>query len=168
MSLRKGVPYLLEAYRQLQHPRKSLTFAGACAPALIAMMRKRGLWAEEARVLGHVPQDQLKKLMSRSHALVLPSVEEGLALVQAQAMACGCVVVATEHTGAEDLFSDGHEGFIVPIRDSHALAQRLQRLADHPDLREEMRRSALARVQAIGGWSSYGDQAGAIYREAMV
>ena len=56
--------------------------------------------------------------MSRSHVMVLPSIEEGLALVQAQALACGCPVIGTRHTGAEDLFSDGNEGFIVPIRNS--------------------------------------------------
>jgi len=56
--------------------------------------------------------------MSRSHVMVLPSVEEGLALVQAQAM--------DVYTGAEDLFSDGQEGYIVPLRDAGALAERLQ------------------------------------------
>ena len=45
---------------------------------------------------------------------------KGMALVQGQAMACGCPVIATTNTGAEDLFTDGVEGFIVPIRDPDA------------------------------------------------
>jgi hypothetical protein len=45
--------------------------------------------------------------MSRSHVMVLPSVEEGLALVQAR----GCPVIGTYNTGAEYLFSDGQEGY---------------------------------------------------------
>ncbi len=89
MSLRKGVQYLLQAYARFQHPRKSLTFAGTVAPDFIEMMKRRSLWPDDARVLGHVPQPRLKDLMSRSHVLVLPSIEEGLAMVQAQAMACG-------------------------------------------------------------------------------
>ena len=164
MSLRKGVQYLLQAYQQLRHAHKSISFAGAPAPELIALLRKHALWPEDARVLGHVPQDKLNSLMSRSHVLVLPSIEEGLALVQAQAMACGCVVIGTPHTGAEDLFTDGQEGFVVPIRDGNALAQRLQQLADRPDLRVQMGRQALARVRSIGGWRDYGDQAMALYR----
>jgi glycosyltransferase involved in cell wall biosynthesis len=96
--------------------------------------------------------------MSRSHVLVLPSVEEGLALVQGQAMACGCPVVATAATGAEDLFTDGVEGFIIPDRDTGALALRLQQLADNPDLQQQLSAAALARVQQIGGWDRYGDQ----------
>jgi glycosyltransferase involved in cell wall biosynthesis len=95
--------------------------------------------------------------MSRSHVLALPSIEEGLALVQAQAMACGCPVVCSTNTGGEDLFTDGVEGFIVPIRDPLTLAERLQRLADDPALQRSMREAALRRVRSLGGWKEYGD-----------
>lgn len=165
MGFRKGVPYLLQAYRQLQHPAKSLTLAGVPDPAFIAVMKQRGLWPEDVRILGHVPQDRLKDVMSAAHALVLPSIEEGLALVQAQALACGCPVVASSHTGAADLFEDGTAGFIVPIRQTDVLLQRLQALADDPDLRARMSQAAVARVRAIGGWDTYGDRAVSIYRE---
>lgn len=164
MSLRKGVPYLLQAYKALEHPRKSLTFAGAPSPELIALMRERGLWPEDAVVLGHVPQPALKGLMSRSHVMVLPSIEEGLALVQAQAMACGCPVIGTTHTGAEDLFMDGEHGFVVPIRQPHTLADRMQWMADDPQERMAMSQKALAHVQQAGGWREYGDQAKRIYK----
>ncbi len=167
MSLRKGVPYLLQAFEKLDLPGKSLTFVGAINQELIKMLRARKLWPEEARVLGHVPQVELKTLMSRSHVMVLPSVEEGLALVVAQAMACGCPVIATTNTGAEDILADGAEGFIVPIRDVDALAERLQRMADRPDERAAMGQRALAKVQGIGGWRTYGENAMAVYKEAV-
>jgi glycosyltransferase involved in cell wall biosynthesis len=96
--------------------------------------------------------------MSRSHVLVLASVEEGLALVQGQAMACGCPVLATTATGCEDLFTDGVEGFIVPGRDTAALADRLQQLADDPALRQRISAAALQRVKSLGGWDRYGNQ----------
>jgi glycosyltransferase involved in cell wall biosynthesis len=168
MNLRKGVQYLVDAFRKLQHQKKSLTFAGAPSQDLINILRKSGLWIEDAKILGHVPQSELKNLMSRSHAMVLPSIEEGLAMVQAQAMACGCPVIASENTGAEDLFDDGIEGFIVPIRDPAAIAERLQYLADHPDERDAMGERAFAKVQSLGGWKSYGDQAVAIYKSLLV
>lgn len=133
MNLRKGIQYLTQAFQRIDHPAKTLSFVGTPSLEMIALLRQRNLWPEDARVLGHVPQSQLKELMSRSHVLVLPSVEEGLALVQAQAMACACPVIGTRNTGAEDLFSDGQEGYIVPIRDAGALTERLQHLADHPE-----------------------------------
>jgi glycosyltransferase involved in cell wall biosynthesis len=131
------------------------------------MLQRRKLWPENARVIGPVPQSELKTLMSRSHVMALPSVEEGLAMVQAQAMACGCPVIATTNTGAEEIITDGAEGFIVPIRDVDALAGRLQYMADHPDERAAMGQKALAKVQGFGGWRAYGDRAMAIYEEAV-
>lgn len=167
MSLRKGVQYLVQAYSRVVHKAKSLTFVGAPSQELITLLEARGVWPRDAVVLGHVPQPELKALMSRSHVMVLPSIEEGLAMVQAQAMACACPVLATRHTGAEDLFDDTVEGFVVPIRDVDALAGRLQRLADDPAERAAMGQRALARVQGLGGWHDYGEKASAVYHELL-
>jgi glycosyltransferase involved in cell wall biosynthesis len=67
-------------------------------------------------------------------------------------------VLASTNTGGEDLFSDGVEGFIVPVRDVEALRERMQRLADDPALQQRMSEAALARVRSIGGWNEYGDR----------
>jgi glycosyltransferase involved in cell wall biosynthesis len=163
MSVRKGIPDLLAAFSELRHPRKSLSFAGDSDPALIDFLKRRSMWPEGVRVLGHLPPDRLRDAMSRSHVLVLPSIEEGLALVQAQAMACGCPVIGTEHTGARDLYEDGREGFIVPIRQPARIAECLQRLADTPHLRAQLSAAALARVGQVGGWRDYGRLASATY-----
>lgn len=164
MNLNKGIPYLLQAFRMLAHPRKTLTLAGAPSEGFIARMKTLGLWSDDIRVLGHVPQPRLKDVMSRSHVMVLASVQEGFGMVQSQAMACGCVVIGTNHTGAQDVFTDGEAGFIVPIRSSDAIANRLQKLADDPSLRAQMSQQALRAVQQAGGWREYGDQAMDIYR----
>jgi len=80
-----------------------------------------------------------------------------LALVLGQAMACGCPVLATTATGAEDLFTDGVEGFIVPDRDVDALAERTQQVADDPQVQQKLRAAGLLRVKQLGGWDQYGD-----------
>jgi alpha-maltose-1-phosphate synthase len=157
-SLRKGVPDLLDAFHRVKHPRKQLWFAGAFPDELRGLMQRHGLWSEQVVCLGHLPQSALRDRMSRSHVLVLPSIEDGFGLVMAQAMACACPVIATEHTGAEDLYQDGTAGFIVPPRRSDLLADGLQRLADSPQLRSLLSQQARALVAALGGWSRYGDQ----------
>jgi len=156
ISLRKGIPYLLQAFARLHHPRAHLTLVGAVQDDIRPMLAV--LPTTNVTFIGSIPQPELARLMSRSHVLALPSIEEGLALVMAQALACGCPVVATAATGAEDLFSDGVEGFIIPPRDPIALADRLQQLADDRDLRARMSAAALARVKTLGGWDRYGDQ----------
>ena len=167
MSLQKGIQYLVQAYQKMSHPNKSLTFVGAPSPELMALLQSRNLWPADIKVLGHMPQTELKNIMSLSHVLVLPSVQDGFGMVMAQAMACGCPVIASSNTGGEDLFTDGDEGYIVPIRDVDALAERLQKLADYPEQRITMEHRALARVQSFGGWNQYGEKAMAIYAEVL-
>ena len=156
VGLRKGVPYLLEAFAAVRAGHKRLRIVGSVQEEMRPLLDK--LPREHVEFLGVLPQGELAGWMSRSHALVLPSLEEGLALVQAQAMACGCPVICSTHTGGEDLFTDGVEGFIVPVRDPAALADRMQRLVDDPFLQQGMRAAALARVGHLGGWAAYGDR----------
>jgi glycosyltransferase involved in cell wall biosynthesis len=156
VSLRKGVPYLLQAFAKVRHPNKRLRVVGAPHPDVMSILDR--LPRESVEFLGVLPQAELPAVLGSSHALVLASVEEGLALVQAQAMACGCPVIATTGTGAEDLFTDGEEGFIVPDRDVDALADRMQRLIDEPELQQGMSAAALDKVRTLGGWREYGDR----------
>ena len=156
VSLRKGFPYLLLAFAGLSHPSKRLRVVGAVQPEVAALLPS--LPQEGVEFLGTRSQLQVRDFMSGSHVMVLPSIEEGMALVQAQALACGCPVIATRNTGSEDLFIDGQQGFIVPVRDEAALRDRMQRLADEPGLQQAMSTAALEKVKQIGGWKQYGDR----------
>jgi starch synthase len=155
VSLRKGVPYLLQAFERLRHPAKRLRIAGAMSQEIRQLLPR--LPHENVEFLGSLPQTELPKIMSESHVLVLPSVEDGFGLVLSQALACGCPVIASTNTGGNDLISEGVEGFIVPIRDVDALNSRLECLADDPALQRQMSEAALTRVQQLGGWRRYGD-----------
>ena len=156
VGLRKGFPYLLQAFAALPGTSKRLRVAGAVQNGMKSLLEK--LPQVGVEYLGPVSQPRLIELMSTSHVMVLPSIEEGLALVQGQALACGCPVIASTNTGAEDLFTDGSEGFIVPIRDVGALTDRMQRLAEDRNLQRQMSTAALRRVRHLGGWSDYGDR----------
>jgi glycosyltransferase involved in cell wall biosynthesis len=166
VSLRKGVPDLLEAFDRLAHPRKELRFVGGIEPEMRRHFNKRGI-GENVVFVGHLPQLKLKEEMSRANVMVLPSIEEGLAMVQAQALACGCPVIGTTNTGASDLFGDGVEGFIVPPRDPEALVGRLAELAESPLRRAEMGAAAIERVKMLGGWDSYGDEMVAVLHDLL-
>jgi alpha-maltose-1-phosphate synthase len=155
VSLRKGVPYLLQAFARLKHPNKRLTIAGSIQDDIRGLLSM--LPTENVVFTGSLPQAQLAKKMSASHLLVLPSIEEGLALVQGQAMACGCPVLATTATGAEDLFTNGEQGFIVPERDVDALVDRMQEIADDPTFQRKLSEAAMLRVKTLGGWDQYGE-----------
>ena len=155
VDLRKGVPYLLQAFAQLRHPHKRLRLAGSVSIAMKSLLNR--LPQDQVEFLGPLPQAQLPTLFSGSHVLVLPSIEDGFGMVLNQAMACGCPVIASTNSGGLDLVTEGVDGFIVPIRDPATLADRLQQLADDPGLRQRMSEAALRKVASGGGWKDYGD-----------
>ena len=136
VSVRKGIGYLLEAVRPLVRRRRvELWLVGAVSPDAAPLLARNADLFEHR---GFVAPERLAQTYSQGSVLVLPSVEEGLARVQAQAMACGVPVIATPNTGSEDLFTDGVEGFIVPARDARAIRDRIEWLLDHPAERERM------------------------------
>jgi glycosyltransferase involved in cell wall biosynthesis len=156
VSLRKGVPYLLEAFAKVRHPHKRLRFVGAISEEIRPILEH--LPKEHVEFLGAMPQPQLASWMQKSHVLVLPSIEDGFGMVLSQAMATGCPVIASTNTGGPDIVTDEKEGFVVPIRDPEALTDRMQQLVDDPDLRQRMSEASLQRVKSLGGWTDYGDQ----------
>jgi glycosyltransferase involved in cell wall biosynthesis len=164
LSLRKGVLYLLEALCALRLPRFEVWLIGSCLPEVRPFLRK---YEGGYRYLGVISRKELYRYYSQGSVFVMGSIEEGLALVQAQAMACGLPVIATTNTGAEDLFTDGVEGFIVPIRSPEAIREKVLYLYEHPEIREEMARAALRRVQSLGGWETYGCQVVAAYESVL-
>ena len=156
VSFRKGVPYLLEAFSRFSHPNKRLKIVGSMRPEMALYIQSRHF--ENVEFLGTIPYLKLKEIMSVSHVMVLPSIEEGLAMVQGHALACGCPLISSKNSGGEDLFSHEKEGFIVPIRDAEAIKMRLEQLADDSVLRETMSGLALTRVRELSGWGNYGDK----------
>jgi len=164
-SIRKGIGYLLQALRPLvrQGAVETWLIGGVAPEARLILAAHEGEFVFQ----GHQPRAKLAEYLSRCDVLVLPSIEEGLALVMAQAMACGLPVIATTNTGAEDLLTDGVEGFIIPIRAPQVIREKIQWLLDNPDQRRVMGAAALKRVKSLGGWAEYGKRSLAIYHEVL-
>lgn len=156
VSVRKGCHALLEAFQALRLPRSELVFVGPVERELWPYLRRRAGSGVVFR--GALPQARLAAEYARASVFCLASVEEGLAMVLPQAMACGLPVVATRSTGAGDLIASGTEGLILAPRDSAALQAALEWLYRHPGEREEMGRSARQRVLQGLTWSDYGDR----------
>jgi glycosyltransferase involved in cell wall biosynthesis len=156
VDLRKGCHYLLEAFHGLGLPRAELWLVGPIAPE---MERFRRRFASPAIVFhGPKPQAELAGFYGRSSVFCLASLEEGMAMVIPQAMACGLPVIATTHSGAEEAVRDGVEGFLVGIRDVAALRRRILELYEDPERRRAMGRAALARVREGFTWDDYGER----------
>jgi glycosyltransferase involved in cell wall biosynthesis len=165
ISLRKGVHYLLEAFAELNLPRAELWLIGSMTDEIKPFLRK---WGSPAiRHQGPFPERELHRYYSQGSVFCLASIEEGLAMVQAQAMACGLPVICTTNTGGGDIVREGRDGFIVPIRDVEALKEKILYFYEHPEACRVMGESARKRVQASFSWSDYGKKMIAAYRNIL-
>lgn len=164
LSARKGIGYLLEAFRHPSLSGAELLLIGSPQPETRELVRHA---PRNVRAIGSVPQAELPALYQSCHAFCLPSIEEGMAMVQLQALACGLPVVCTTNTGGEGVIRDGVEGFVVPIRSPAALAEALGRLANDPALRLEMSRRARDRVASGYSWADYAERSYQLYVAAL-
>jgi starch synthase len=160
VSIRKGFLYLLDAFSALKHPNKILKVIGNVSDDMKELISRKQ--TEDVEFLGQVPNQLLVRYYSTANVMVLPSIEEGLAMVIGEAMACGCAVVATENTGASDFYQHGHEGLIINPFSAGDIKIALQELSDNGNLYEKIIENALLKVRTIGGWDSYGDRWGAM------
>jgi glycosyltransferase involved in cell wall biosynthesis len=146
---RKGIGYLLDAVEMLQVPYR-LTLLGhpTATPPVMQKALYQHRWIESA------PHDEVLKQMRLHDVLVFPSLFDGFGLVMLEAMAQGTVVIATPHSAAPDLLTDGRDGFIVPIRSADAIADRLTRLAEDRGLLASMSEAA-RQTAARNTWDEY-------------
>ncbi len=161
VSLRKGTPYLLDAVARLGIPGVELWLAGAVAPDAAGVLGRARV---PVRRLGRLSHADLAGAYRSASVFVLPSVEEGLALVILEAMASGLPVVVTPNTGAEDLMTHGREGLIVPARDPDALSRALRALYEDDDRRRAMGEAAADRARAWT-WDAYGERIVRLYEQ---
>ena len=161
VSVRKGIGYLLDAMSQLALPNSELVLRGTIVPESHRILAP---YEGQFRIQPPLSRPQMRDLYSQASVLVLPSIEDGFGQVIVQAMACGVPVITTTNTGGPDVITDGKDGFIVPIRDSRAIAERLDYLYCNPDARAAMGRAALETVRTWNGWERYTSQVLNTYR----
>ena len=175
LSVRKGIPDLLEGFTQANLEKAQLTLLGGSTPELAPLVARQ---SANVLVLGHRPQADLVQHYGQAHCFVMASIEEGMAMVQMQALACGLPLICTTNTGGEDLLRmqgvapvDGPmnvkrfpAGFVVPVHCPAAIAWCLQQL---PGLWEQQRRAALKLAKSNLSWAAYGQRAIALYEELL-
>jgi glycosyltransferase involved in cell wall biosynthesis len=159
LCLRKGTPYLLEAFRLIRkkEPQAVLRLTQVVRDDAKEVLRRyHDLPIDWAPYLNLEIEDQRKRYVERlqtSDLFVFPSIEDGFAFVVAEAMACGLPVITTKNTGASDLVLPGENGEIVPIRDSEAIAEAV--LKWWSLLREGRRVQNVQRIQELLGFDSF-------------
>ena len=147
---RKNVRLLLKAYQKLREIMPS-------APRLLLVgehprpedWAKAVAWDIAAYVDVHVnaTPEELPSLYRRASLFVLPSNEEGLGIVLLEAMATGLPVVSTRCGGAETCVVEGETGYLTPVGDAEALADKMRMLLEDASLRQRLGKAGRRRVE---------------------
>jgi glycosyltransferase involved in cell wall biosynthesis len=162
VELAKGAGYLLQAWKRLALPNAELVLAGEVRPEMNALLQSHA--DSSVRTTGFLSAGELVNIYRESDLFAFPSVNEGLAQVLLEAMACGLPFVATELSGAKDCATEGVEGFIVPVRDADRLAEAIQWCYQHRDETRAMGEAARARIENQFSLDHYNQRMIALYR----
>lgn len=140
----KNHALLLRAFAKVQSPQRLyllLVGEGELEDTLRQQICQLNL-QDRVRLLG--VRADIPDILNASDVFVLSSKWEGNPMSVQEAMASGLPVVSTAVGGVPELVQDEVSGFLVPSEDESALANALQRLANTPNLRQQMGASALS------------------------
>ena len=144
LSIRKGLHYLIEAFEKFKHPFKKLTIIGSETRDKLFfrnLLKKNN--NQNIFYLGPKKHKEINEYLNKSNVFVLPSLEEGLATVILQAISSGCPVIVSENTGALEIVEDNKCGFVIPIRNSNVIAEKLTELAEDKLLQKKFSTNAI-------------------------
>jgi glycosyltransferase involved in cell wall biosynthesis len=127
LSYRKGM-YDMSAVLRALATRMTFRLVGPVLPECADFARAA---AAVAQVQDALPEASLPDVYAWGDVFLLPTLEDGFAVVLAQAQAAGLPIIATTNCGAPDIIAGGGQGFVVPIRNAEAIIERLEWCHEH-------------------------------------
>jgi glycosyltransferase involved in cell wall biosynthesis len=152
LSLRKGTPLLLDAWKRADVKDAELILAGTWQLA----DAKRASLPKRVKYKGHLAWDELRARYRAADVLVFPSFFEGYGLVITEAMAAGLPVICTDATAGPEVL-DETCGRVFTAGDEEALIAHLRWFGENRERVPQMGRAARHRVEGLT-WTRYREQ----------
>ncbi len=141
VNLRKGIQYLLKAWEELNLANAELLVIGRVLPEAEKIVHTYSK-NESIKFIGFT---DLRQYYAMSDVFVFPSIEEGSALVNYEAMACGLPIITTPNAGS--VARDGLDGFIIPIRNVKKIKEKLNFFYKNPNKARKMGKNARKNIE---------------------
>lgn len=150
---RKGLHYALQAWLSSKASHTGeFRIVGEFIPGYADILKNQ-LSHPSIKVLGH--RNDVPDLMRSSDVLILPTIEEGSALVTYEARACGCVLLVSEAAGA--VCRHGENALVHKVGDVAALTRHLDMLSSDRAVLKRLRTNSLSTIQEVF-WSHAGQR----------
>lgn len=167
VSIRKGSYYLLKAFSELNLENSELHLVGNID---FDMEKIIGQFKENKNIkfFNHVSQNKLPDFYNNSDIFVIPSLEEGMAVVQLQAMASGLPVICTTNSGGSDIIDENKNGYVIKIRDIEKLKEKIIYLHNNKEILNKFRENSYIKANKFLSWDNYGDKIYKTYNEIIM
>ena len=173
VTRQKGLPVLLRAAEWIDPAAQLILCAGQADTAELQAevtglvdhlraTRSGVIWLP-----GMLAKREVIQILSHATAFACPSLYEPLGIVNLEAMACGCAVVASAVGGIPEVVADRQTGLLVPPGDAEALASALNSVLRDPELALAFGTHGRERAIAEFSWDSVAAQTAALY-ESLV
>jgi len=149
LLLRKGIKYILEAWKKVSRPQDELCFVGTISDEVSEMMRHYRKTFKNIKCVGKQSNPSL--FLQKASVFLFPSLDEGSAKVTYEAMATGLPCVLTENSGS---LATKDSAIFVPIRSSNAIANAIVTLRDDVAYRNRLGMKAVKVIQQFT-WKQY-------------
>ena len=150
MSQRKGLADLFTAIKLLNTQHVELVVLGSLAADINFYRKELSSFRYEPPRL----HKEVLELMESCDVFCLPSIVEGRALVMQEAMSRQLPIIITKNTGGEDLIKEGETGFLVPVGNPEAIAEKIEWFLSNKYKIQEMGYAA-ARHAGNYTWEKY-------------
>lgn len=144
---RKGYDVLIKAWKDVNPDYQLLIIGGGeKQEELSKLINSLNIW--NVKLIGFMQKEELFKYFRASDLFVLPTREDIWGLVINEAMACGLPVITTDRCIAGlELVEDYENGFIVPVDDAGAMANRINETMSNDEMIKNMGRKNLVKIQ---------------------
>jgi glycosyltransferase involved in cell wall biosynthesis len=132
LSFQKGLWDLAQVIKSVDPARFRFVLVGKVLPEVQKLV---AAFPADVQVVGKVPQAELPEIYTKGDLFLLPTLQDGFAVVLAQAKAAGLPLITTPNGAGYDIVKSPKDGWIVPIRDAAAIVDRLRWCDQH---REEL------------------------------
>lgn len=163
LSYRKGILYLLEAWKTLNLVGAELLVVGSVSNEIKPFLDN--YQDINIQFISHLPHSRISEVYHSCDVFVFPSLAEGSALVTYEAMACGLPIITTLNSGS--VMRHGVDGYLVPPRDIEALASKIDWFYHHRHEAKEMGFNASDNIKQNYTWQNYKSSLIHLYTQIM-
>lgn len=168
LSPEKGHRFLVEAVSILTQKRNGAYFLfcgdGPCQKDLKRQAQQLGI-AEQCRFMGF--RRDLHEIFQAMDLMVLPSLTEGLPNVVLESFAFGKPVVATAVGGVPEVVEHGVNGFLIPSKRPHLMAEAIEKCLMSSDMAKQFGKAGRHKVESQFSFELQAHKLEAVYREVL-